>query len=71
MKILTKKQKDEILLCIVANEIIAVQSIDEIEVWKQHLENAHEMAMIIGGIDGALKVIRSIEKYMGTNRNEL
>ena len=70
MKILTKKQKDEILLCIVANEIIAAQSIDDIEVWKQHIENAHEMAMIIGGIDGALKVIRSIEKYMETNSNE-
>lgn len=64
MKILTKKQQDEILLCIVANEIISIKSIDEIDVWKQHLENAHEMAMIIGGIDGALKVIRSINKYL-------
>ena len=64
MKILTKKQKDEILLRIVANEIIAVTSIDEGEELKQHIENAFEMANIIGGIDGARKVQRSIEKYM-------
>lgn len=64
MKILTKKQKDEILLRIVANEIIAVTSIDEVEELKQHIENAFEMANIIGGIDGARKVQRSIEKYM-------
>ena len=64
MKILTKKQKDEILLRIVANEIIAVTSIDEGEELKQHIENAFEMANIIAGIDGARKVQRSIEKYM-------
>lgn len=64
MKILTKKQKDEILLRIVANEIIAVTTIDEGEELKQHIENAFEMANIIGGVDGAKKVQRSIEGYM-------
>lgn len=64
MKILTKKQKDEILLRIVANELIAVTTIDEGEELKQHIENAFEIANIIGGIDGARKVQRSIEKYM-------
>ena len=64
MKILTKKQQDELLLRIVANEIIAVTSIDEGEELKQHIENAFEMADIIGGLDGAKKVQRSIEKYM-------
>ena len=64
MKILTKNQQDELLLRIVANEIIATTSIDEMEELKQHIENAFEMATIIGGIDGAKKVQRSIEKYM-------
>ena len=64
MKILTKKMQDELLLRIVANELIAVTSIDEGEELKQHIENAFEMAEIIGGIDGARKVQRSIEKYM-------
>lgn len=64
MKILTKKQQDELLLRITANEIIAVTSIDEGEELKQHIENAFTMADIIGGLDGARKVQRSIEKYM-------
>lgn len=64
MKILTKKQLDELLLRITANEIIAVTSIDEGEELKQHIENAFTMADIIGGLDGARKVQRSIEKYM-------
>lgn len=64
MKILTKKMQDELLLRITANEIIAVTSIDEGEELKQHIENAFTMADIIGGLDGARKVQRSIEKYM-------
>lgn len=64
MRILTKKQQEELLLRITANEIIAVTSIDEGEELKQHIENAFTMADIIGGIEGARKVQRSIEKYM-------
>lgn len=64
MRILTKKQQDELLLRITANEIIAVTSIDEGEELKQHVENAFTMADIIGGLNGAKKVQRSIEKYM-------
>lgn len=64
MKIITKNQQDELLIRIVANELIAVTSIDEGEELKQHIENAFEMAAIIGGIDGAKKVQNSIEKYM-------
>jgi len=64
VRILTKKQQEELLLRITANEIIAVTSIDEGEELKQHIENAFTMADIIGGIEGARKVQRSIEKYM-------
>lgn len=64
MRILTKKKQEELLLRITANEIIAVTSIDDGEELIQHIENAFTMADIVGGIEGARKVQRSIEKYM-------
>lgn len=64
MRILTKKKQEELLLRITANEIIAVTSIDDGEELKQHIENAFTMADIVGGIEGARKVQRSIKKYM-------
>ena len=64
VKILTKKKQDELLIRIVANEIIANTSIDKVKELKQHVENAFEMAEIIGGIEGARKVQRSIARYM-------
>jgi uncharacterized protein (DUF342 family) len=68
MKILTKNKQDELLIRIVANEIIASTSIDKVEELKQHVENAFEMAEIIGGIKGAKKVQRTVERCMEMRR---
>ena len=64
MKILTKKQCDEILERICANEIIQTECsvFDDVEVETKMVENRAEIAYIIGGAKGMNKVRATIHK---------
>ena len=62
MKILTKKKVDEILKRIVANEIIAIESIEDIKAYDKVAENNAEMAFLVGGIKGMNKVRDTLYK---------
>ncbi len=64
MKILTKKQCDEILERICANEIIQMESsvCDDVEAETKMVENCAEIAYIIGGAKGMNKVRATIHQ---------
>ena len=64
MRILTKKQCDEILKRICANEIIRIEcaSFDDIEAETKMIENCADIAYIIGGTKGMNKVCATIRQ---------
>lgn len=64
MKILTKKQCDEILKRICANEIIQMECsiFSDIEAETKMIENRAEIASIVGGAKGMDKVCATIHK---------
>ena len=64
MRILTKKQCDEILKRICANEIIRIEcaSFDDIEAETKMIENCEDIAYIIGGAKGMDKVCATIHQ---------
>ena len=64
MKILTKKQCDEILKRICANEIIQMECsiFDDIEAEAKMIENRADIASIVGGIKGMEKVQATIRQ---------
>ena len=64
MKIPTKKQCDEILKRICANEIIQTEYsvLDDIEAETKMIENRAEIAYIIGGVKGMNKVRATIHQ---------
>lgn len=64
MKILTKKQCDEILKIICANEIIQMESFvcDDVEAETEMVENRAEIAYIVGGTKGMDKVRATIQQ---------
>lgn len=64
MKILTKKQCDEILERICANEIIQTECsvCDDIEAETKMVENRAEIAYIVGGTKGMNKVRATIHQ---------
>ena len=64
MKILTKKQVDEILKRITANEIICVEYMKDIDAQTHLIENNAEIAYLVGGIKGMNKIQNTIkERY--------
>ena len=64
MKILTKKQCDEILKRICANEIIQMECsiFSDIEAETKMIENRAEIASIVGGAKGMNKVSATIHQ---------
>lgn len=64
MKILTKKQCDEILRRICANEIIQMECsiFSDIEAETKMIENRAEIASIVGGAKGMNKVRATIKQ---------
>lgn len=63
MKILTRKQQDEILKMLCANHIIANHSMMEIESYCQFIENTADLAYLVGGMKGMLKVKNTVGKW--------
>lgn len=68
MKILSRKEQDEILkriaACqIICNNYIGVKTRDEIEAGTKMTENLADIAVSIGGSAGADKVMNTVHKY--------
>lgn len=68
MKILTRKEQDEILkriaACqIICNNYIGIKTRDEIEAGSKMTENLAEIAVTAGGETGADKVMNTVHKY--------
>ena len=64
MKIINKKKQDEILKRLAANAIIAHSKINEdFEAIEKFVDNTCEIAYLIGGVDGMLKVRNTVFNY--------
>ena len=68
MRILSRKEQDEILkriaACqIICNNYIGIKSRDEIEAGSKMTENLAEIAVTVGGSAGADKVMNTVYKY--------
>ena len=68
MKILSRKEQDEILkriaACqIICNNYIGVKTRDEIEAGAKMTENLADIAVAVGGSVGADKVMNTVHKY--------
>lgn len=70
MIILTRKKQNEILKRIIANEIMfthAMGSLPACKEWfettEQFIQNNCDMAIMVDGIKGALKVKNTLDKY--------
>lgn len=64
MRILTKKQMDDILKRITANEIIGMECIGDVDCYTQFVENNADIAFTIGGEKGANKIRNTVSKYI-------
>ena len=62
MKILTKKKADEILKRIIANEIIGIEYIDNIDAYTKLSKNNANIAFEVGGIKGMVKVQNTLKR---------
>ena len=62
MKILTKKQVDEILKRITANEIIGIEHVKDIDAHTHLAENSAEIAYLVGGIKGMNKIQNTLKR---------
>ena len=68
MKILSRKERDEILkriaACqIICNNYIGIKTRDEIEAGTKMTENLADIAVTVGGSSGADKVVNTVRKY--------
>lgn len=63
MKILTRKQQDEILKLLSANHIIADNYMDIVG-YGQTLMNISDIAFLIDGISGVRKVGNTVERWI-------
>lgn len=71
MKILSNKQKDELLKRVAACQIIANNYVDNIEAHTKITENLADIAIEIGGCEGATKVQGTVLKYCkGGHQND-
>lgn len=72
MKILTRKKQDEILKRLCANEIIRASYVSELGeesfyATVRESENSLEIANIVGGINGVIKVKNTVERMVKKN----
>ena len=68
MKILSRKEQDEILkrvaACqIICNNYIGIKTRDEIEAGAKMTENLADIAVTVGAPEGADKVMNTVHKY--------
>lgn len=68
MKILSRKEQDEILkriaACqIICNNYIGIKTRDEIEAGAKMTENLADIAVTVGGPAGADKVMNTVHRY--------
>ena len=63
MKLLFRREQDEILKRIIACQIIYNNYIDDIEAFDKMTENLAEIAITVGKCLGASKVMSSTNKY--------
>ena len=63
MKLLTRKQQDDILAQLAACQIIAYHYIDDIEAFTHITKNLTVLSFDIGGSDGAIKVCNTVLKF--------
>ena len=63
MKILSRKQQDEILKRIAACQIICNNYIKDIEAFDKMTENLADIAVTVGGESGVDKVMNTVHKY--------
>lgn len=65
MKILTKKQCDEILKRITANEIIQIEcfGFSDLDAQTAATENRAEIAFVVDGVKGMDKVKNTVHRY--------
>ena len=72
MKILSRKEQDEVLkriaACqIICNKYIGIKTRDEIESGTKMTENLADIAVAVGGESGADKVMNTVHKYNELN----
>lgn len=63
MKLLTKKEQEEILKRIAACQIIANEYISDVEAYDKMTENLVDIAISVGGCEGVEKVQNTVRKY--------
>lgn len=63
MKILSRKQQNEILKRVAACQIICNNYIEDIEAFDKMTENLSDIAVTIGGESGANKVMNTVYKH--------
>lgn len=71
MKILTRKKQDEIIKRICANEIIFLSQNKDIECIDKYMENSTEIAVLVGGFDGALKYLFTVKEWLENKMRNL
>ena len=70
MKILTRKQQDEILKLLAANRVIMHHSTIELDHYTTLLENSSEIANLVGGVQGMVKVQNTVTNCLGGKDGE-
>ncbi len=63
MKILSKKEQNEILKRIAACQVITNKYVEDIEAFDKMTENLADITISIGGCEGADKVQNTVRKY--------
>ena len=63
MKILSRKQQDDILKRVAACQIICINCIENIEAFDKMTENLANISIAIGGESGINKVLNTVHKY--------
>ena len=70
MKILTRKQQDEILKMLSANLIVALQTEMSPEFIDKTISNIYDIAYTAAGIEGTEKVHNTVEDWYRRRKNE-
>lgn len=65
MKILNNKQVDEVLKRITACQIMTNEGVDNAETMFKMTQHLASIAVTVGGADGAMKVINTVNKHCG------
>ena len=63
MKLLFRKEQDEILKRIAACQLICNTYVKDIEAYTKMTENLANIAVIVGACSGANKVMNTVHKY--------